>query len=105
MELLFDQDAPAPLRNQLSEHSVDTLAKKGGGSDKENSELLDLAEREESDVPGTTAQCSRHRRVFSRGGIGIVVMLSGTGKGPPSRREGWPRVPVSAAGPGRRGTD
>ena len=29
MKLLFDQGTPAPLRNLLPEHSVDTLAEKG----------------------------------------------------------------------------
>lgn len=44
MKLLFDQGTPAPLRRHLSGHSVDTLAEKGW-SEKDNGELLDLAER------------------------------------------------------------
>lgn len=49
MKLLFDQGAPAPLRGNLQEHTVDTLAEKGW-SDKDNGELLDLAEREGYEV-------------------------------------------------------
>ena len=47
MKLLFDQGTPAPLRNRLPAHSVDTLAERGW-SEKDNGELLDLAEREGS---------------------------------------------------------
>ena len=47
LKLLFDQGTPAPLRDYLPTHSVDTLAEKGW-SDKDNGELLDLAEREKT---------------------------------------------------------
>ena len=49
MKLLFDQGTPAPLRGRLPAHSVDTLAEKGW-SDKNNGELLDVAEREGYEV-------------------------------------------------------
>lgn len=60
MKLLFDQGAPAPLRGNLHEHTVDTLAEKGW-SDKDNGESLDLAEREGYEVFVTTDQKFRHR--------------------------------------------
>ena len=55
MKLLFDQGTPAPLREHLPEHSVDPLAEKGW-SDKDNGELLDLADREGYEILMTTDQ-------------------------------------------------
>ena len=43
MKILFDQGTPAPLRNFLSEHEVDT-AYELGWSQLENGELLNAAE-------------------------------------------------------------
>jgi len=61
LKLLFDQGTPAPLRGNLHEHTVDTLAEKGW-SDKDNGELLDLAEREGYEVFVTTDQNLRHQQ-------------------------------------------
>ena len=75
MKLLFDQGTPAPLRRHLPGHSTDTLAEKGW-SDKDNGELLDLAEREEYEVLVTTDQNLRHQQNLVGRQIGIVVLLS-----------------------------
>ena len=85
MKLLFDQGTPAPLREHLTEHSVDTLAEKGW-SDKGNGELLDLAEREEYDVIVTTDQNLRYQQNLEGRQIGIVVLLANA----------WPRVRLYA---------
>jgi len=81
LKLLFDQGTPAPLRRHLLAHSVDTLAEKGW-SEKDNGELLDLAEREGYDVLVTTDQSLRHQQNLSGKHIGIVALLSAN----------WPQV-------------
>lgn len=75
MKLLFDQGTPAPLRGNLREHSVDTLAEKGW-SDKGNGELLDLAEREGYEVLVTTDQSLRFQQNLAARQVGVVVLLS-----------------------------
>ena len=75
MKLLFDQGTPAPLRNLLPEHSVDTLAEKGWSA-KDNGELLDLAEMEGSEVFVTTDQSLRHQQNLANRRIGVVVLLA-----------------------------
>ena len=85
MKLLFDQGTPAPLRDHLPEHSVDTLAEKGW-SDKDNGELLDLAEREGYEILVTTDQNLRHQQNLAGRRIGVVVLLS----------TNWPAVRLRA---------
>lgn len=75
MRVLFDQGTPAPLRNHLSEHSVDTLAERGW-SDRDNGELLELAEREGYEVLVTTDQSLRYQQNLHGRQIGIVVLLA-----------------------------
>ena len=75
MKLLFDQGTPAPLRDRLSVHLVDTLTEKGW-SDKDNGELLDLAEHDGYDVLVTTDQSLRYQQNLEGRRIGIVVLLS-----------------------------
>ena len=75
MKLLFDQGTPAPLRNLLPEHSVDTLAEKGWSA-KDNGELLDLAEMEGYEVFVTTDQSLRHQQNLANRRIGVVVLLA-----------------------------
>ncbi len=75
MKLLFDQGTPAPLRNLLPEHSVDTLAEKGW-SELSNGELLDEAEREEYEILVTTDQSLRQQHNLTVRHIGIAVLLS-----------------------------
>ena len=75
MKVLFDQGTLAPLRNYLPEHSVDTLTERGW-SNKDNGELLDLAERGGYDILVTTDQNLRHQQSLEGRRIGIVVLLS-----------------------------
>ena len=75
MKLLFDQGTPAPLREHLLAHAVDTLAEKGW-SDKSNGELLDLAEQEGYDVLVTTDQSLQYQQNLAGRQIGVVVLLS-----------------------------
>ena len=81
MKLLFDQGTPAPLRNHLAAHSIDTLTERGW-SDKDNGELLDLAEREQYEILVTTDQNLRHQQNLVGRQIGVVVLLANA----------WPRV-------------
>ena len=74
MKVLFDQGTPAPLRHHLPQHSVDTVAEKGW-SDKDNGELLDLAEAEGYEVLVTTDQSLRYQQNLVGRRIGIVVLL------------------------------
>ena len=60
---------------------MDTLAEKGW-SDKDNGELLDLAEREGYDVLVTTDQSLRYQQNLVDRHIGIVVLLS----------PNWPKI-------------
>ena len=83
MKLLFDQGTPAPLRGRLPGHSVDALAEKGW-SDKDNGELLDVAEREGYEVLVTTDQSLPYQQNLAGRRIGIVVLLS------TDWREVWP---------------
>ncbi len=75
MRLLLDQGTPAPLRRHLPAHSVDTLSEKGG-SDKDNGELLELAEREGYEMLVTTDPSLRHQQNPEGRKIGIVILLS-----------------------------
>ena len=75
MKVLFDQGTPATLRARLPAHSVDTLAEKGW-SDKDNGELLDVAEREGYEVLVTTDQSLRYQQNLAGRRIGLVVLLS-----------------------------
>ena len=75
MKLLFDQGTPAPLRNRLPAHSVDTLAERSW-SEKGNGELLDLAEREGYEIFVTTDRSMRHQQNMAGRRLGIVVLLS-----------------------------
>ena len=54
---------------------MDTLAEKGW-SDKDNGELLDLAEREGYEILVTTDQNLRHQQNLARRRIGVIVLLS-----------------------------
>ena len=86
MKLLFDQGTPAPLRNRLLAHSVDTLAERGW-SKKDNGDLLDLAERDGYEVLVTTDRNMRYQQNMAGRRIGVVVLLSAN----------WPLIRLRAA--------
>ena len=75
MKFLFDQGTPAPLREHLPGHSADTLVEKGW-SDKDNGELLDVAQREGYEVLVTTDQSLPCQQNLAGRRVGIVVLLS-----------------------------
>lgn len=81
MRLLFDQGTPAPLRDHLQAHSADTVAERGW-SDKDNGELLDLAEAEGYDVLVTTDQNLRYQQNLGGRRLAVVVLLT----------TAWPRI-------------
>ena len=56
-------------------HSVDTLAERGR-SEKDNGELLDLAEREGYEVLVTTDRSMRRQQNMAGRQLGIVALLS-----------------------------
>ena len=64
---------------------MDTLAEKGW-SDKDNGELLDLAEREGYEILVTTDQNLRYQQNLEGRQVGIVVLLSAN----------WPAVRLRA---------
>ena len=65
---------------------MDTLAERGW-SDKDNGELLDLAEREGYEILVTTDQNLRHQQNLAGRLIGVVVLLS----------TNWPEVRLRAS--------
>ena len=58
MRILFDQGTPAPLRDHLPEHSVDTAFERGW-SNLRNGALLDRAEADGYQILITTDQSLR----------------------------------------------
>jgi len=81
MKVLLDQGAPAPLRQHLLPHTVDTAAEQDW-STVSNGELLQLAEEAGYDVLITTDQNLQHQQNLSERQIGIVVLKSTS----------WPRI-------------
>ena len=61
MKILFDHGTPSPLRNYLTEHSVDRPAEKGWEL-LENGELIQRAEDEGYEVIVTTDQNMRYQQ-------------------------------------------
>ena len=80
MRILFDQGTPAPLRDQLPGHSVETAYDKGW-STLRNGELLTKAEAE-FDLLITTDRNLRHQQNLSERRIAILVLPTTS----------WPRL-------------
>lgn len=59
MKILFDQGTPAPRRQHLSGHSVDTVSERDWSA-LSNGDLIDIAGREGYDVLVTTDQNMRY---------------------------------------------
>lgn len=81
MRVLFDQGTPAPLRNHLPRHSVETAYERGWGGLK-NGELLARAEAEGFDALVTTDQNLRHQQNLLERKLGVVVLMTTS----------WPRI-------------
>ena len=75
MRVLFDHGTPAPLRDYIPEHAVDTAAEKGW-AELSNGDLLDRAESEEYELLVTTDQSMRHQQNLSRRPMAIIVLRS-----------------------------
>ena len=75
MKILFDHDTPRPLRQYLSEHSVDTAREKGW-AELRNGNLLDNAEREGYEVMITADQSMGYQQNIARRQVGVVVLLA-----------------------------
>ena len=75
MRILFDQGTPAPLRQHLGDHKVDTVAERGW-SELGNGELLDRAESEGYDILVTTGQNMRYQQSIADRRLAVVVLLS-----------------------------
>ena len=81
MRILFDQGTPAPLRQCLSEHSVDT-AFELGWANLSNGELLRRAEEHGYESIITTDQQLRNQQNLADRQLGVLVLLSTS----------WPRI-------------
>ena len=75
MRVLFDYGTPAPLRDYIPEHTVDTAAEKGW-AELSNGDLLDQAESEEYELLITTDQSMRYQQNLSRRPMAIIVLRS-----------------------------
>ena len=75
MKILFDHGAPAPLRQHLRGHSVDTAAEKGWDG-LANGDLIDSAEQEGYEVLITTDQGIRHQQNLAGRRLAVIVLLS-----------------------------
>ena len=80
MRILFDQGTPAPLRDHLPGHSVETAYEKGWSALR-NGELLAKAEAE-FDLLITTDRNLRHQQNLADRRIAIVVLPTTS----------WPRL-------------
>ena len=81
MRILFDQGTPAPLRDHLPGHSVDTAFERGW-SNLRNGVLLDRAEADGYQILITTDQSLRYQQDLGRRRLGVVVLLAAS----------WPRI-------------
>lgn len=81
MKLLFDQGTPAPLRNYLPSHTIETAYERGWGG-LSNGDLLTRAEAEGFDVLVTTDQNLRYQQNLAGRKISVVVLMTTS----------WPRI-------------
>ena len=75
MRILFDQGVPAPLRQHLPEHSIDTAAERGWGT-VTNGQLLDLAEAGGYELLITTDQSMRYQQNLTELPFGVLVLMA-----------------------------
>jgi hypothetical protein len=81
VRVLFDQGTPVPLRNTLTEHSVETAFERNWAT-LGNGELLTVAENEGFEVFVTTDLNLQHQQNLSSRRIAVVALTT------PS----WPRI-------------
>jgi predicted nuclease of predicted toxin-antitoxin system len=86
MKILLDQGTPAPLRNLLPGHTIETAYERGW-SNLKNGDLLTRAEAEGFDILITTDQNLRYQQNLSGWKISLVILLT----------TNWPRIKKNAA--------
>ena len=74
MRILFDHGTPAPLRQHLAGHTVDTAAERGWQR-LENGELLDQVERHGYEILITTDQNMRYQQNIAGRNFAVVVLM------------------------------
>lgn len=74
MKILFDEDAPRPLRRHLLGYSISTVQEMGWAGVK-NGRLLTLAEADGFDVLLTFDQNLRHQQNLAGRSLSIVVAV------------------------------
>ena len=87
MRVLFDQGTPAPLREHLVGHRVET-AFELGWSTLGNGVLLDRAEADGFELLITTDQGLRHQQNLASRRLSVIVLLSTS----------WPRIQARVDG-------
>lgn len=75
MRILFDQGTPAPLRDFLTGHKIDTAYECGWGT-LQNGELLRSAETAGFEIIITTDQNLRYQQSLSGRRLSIIVLLT-----------------------------
>ena len=73
MRILFDQGTPAPLRDALAPHTVETAYEKGW-SNLSNGDLLNAAENDSFDLFVTTDQDLRYQQNLSGRKLAVLVL-------------------------------
>ena len=81
MRILLDHCTPVPLGRHLSEHSVQTAARRGWATLR-NGDLLNRAETAGYELLITTDQSMRYQQNMSDRKISIIILLSNS----------WPRI-------------
>jgi predicted nuclease of predicted toxin-antitoxin system len=76
MRILFDNNAPAPLRHSLRSHAIETAAERGWHR-LTNGELLDAAEAEGFDILLTADKGFQHQVNLRDRHIAIVILSRG----------------------------
>lgn len=81
VKILFDQGTPAPLRNALTAHEVETAFERGW-STLENGRLIAAAEAAGFEVFVTTDRNLKYQQNLATRSVAIVVLLTTS----------WPRI-------------
>jgi predicted nuclease of predicted toxin-antitoxin system len=76
MRILFDHNAPAPLRFSLREHVVETAGERGWDS-LSNGDLLNVAEADGFEVLVTADKGFQHQQNLGRRFIAVVILSRG----------------------------
>lgn len=86
MRVLFDQGTPAPLRQLLLEHEVETAYERGWSS-LQNGELIAAAEAAGFAVFVTTDRNLKYQQNLAARQLAIVILLTTS----------WPRIRAASA--------